>query len=123
MVESGASAEDVAKSVVQLKLLEAIGEAPEKMAKGLFTYDIFHPLAPCLCSTSLSNISQLLRILAYILGSKDVIYEYPPKELLGAIRNGDEISREKLEAILSGGGINAEAAFRAALLQKVSHAT
>ena len=47
----------------------------------------------------------------------------PPKELLGAIRNGDEISREKLEAILSGGGINAEAAFRAALLQKVSHAT
>ena len=42
MVESGASAEDVAKSVVQLKLLEAIGEAPEKMAKGLFTCDIFH---------------------------------------------------------------------------------
>ena len=77
MVESGASAEDVAKSVVQLKLLEAIGEAPEKMAK----------------------------------------------ELLGAIRNGDEITREKLEAILSGGGIGAEAAFRAALLQKVSHAT
>ena len=67
----------MAKSVVQLKLLEAIGEAPEKMAK----------------------------------------------ELLGAIRNGDEISREKLEAILSGGGIGAEAAFRAALLQKVSHAT
>ena len=42
MVESGASAEDVAKSVVQLKLLEAIGEAPEKMAKGLFTYDVCH---------------------------------------------------------------------------------
>ena len=77
MVESGASAEDVAKSVVQLKLLEAIGEAPEKMAK----------------------------------------------ELLGGIRNGDEITREKLEAILSGGGIGAEAAFRAALLQKVSHTT
>ena len=76
MVESGASAEDVAKSVVQLKLLEAIGEAPEKMAK----------------------------------------------ELLGAIRNGDEMTREKLEAILSGGGIGVEAAFRAALLQKVSHA-
>ena len=69
-------------------------------------------------------MSQLLcTIFPYILGSKDVIYEYPPKELLGAIRNGDEISREKLEAILSGGGINAEAAFRAALLQKVSHAT
>ena len=39
MVESGASAEDVAKSVVQLKLLEAIGEAPEKMAKVCDTYN------------------------------------------------------------------------------------
>ena len=53
----------------------------------------------------------------------DVMCEWSPKELLGAIRNGDEISREKLEAILSGGGIGAEAAFRAALLQKVNHAT
>jgi ribosomal protein L12E/L44/L45/RPP1/RPP2 len=72
MVESGASAEDVAKAVVKLKLLEAIGSAPEKMAK----------------------------------------------ELLAAIRAGDEISRDKLESILQGGGIDADAAAMSALLQK-----
>ncbi len=72
MVESGASAEDVAKAVVKLKLLEAIGDAPDKMAK----------------------------------------------DLLGAIRAGDEVSRDKLESILQSGGITPEAAVKAALLQK-----
>ena len=74
MVESGASAEDVAKSVVQLKLLEAIGEAPEKMAKGPFTYDVCHPgLLPLHMQPHSLRLflNYVLHIFSYITGSTE----------------------------------------------------